>query len=215
MNQSAETNEKLTAKRGRPSISAEKRETTRARITSVARTLFQQDGYANVSVRRIAKEIGCAPMTLYSYYDAKIDILRSLWGDVFAGLLEELKPVSNVSDHEAIYKMGLVYVDYWLRHPEEYRLVFMAKGVTQSQVNVFLDNPEILSGYEIITEAISAIAPNDDAETLKTKLDFFLSALHGIAHNHITMSGYPWCSPEEQIKYAVMAISSENEAEGS
>jgi len=57
--------------RGRPAITTEQREEMRARIAGEAKRLFQTEGYSQVSMRRISKEIGCAPMTLYKYYEAE------------------------------------------------------------------------------------------------------------------------------------------------
>ncbi|MGH9661467.1 MAG: helix-turn-helix domain-containing protein, partial [Bryobacteraceae bacterium] len=40
----------------------------RAEILSAARDLFVKEGYAAVSMRRIAERVGCAPGTLYLHF---------------------------------------------------------------------------------------------------------------------------------------------------
>jgi len=132
-----------------------------ARISRVAEALFTQDGYGKVSLRRIAKEIGCTPMALYSYYDSKLDILQSLWGGVFEQLFARLGaivlPISGASETRSenarahLTSLCIAYIGFWLERPDDYRLVFMAEGVTQPDVSLFLDRPDIIAKYSILS----------------------------------------------------------------
>lgn len=203
------TASETTIRRGRPAISAEKRESMENRISETARKLFHTEGYSTVSMRRIASEIGCSPMTLYKYYDAKIDILRTLWSDVFKELFTSLDQfvVNDADPVERLVLLSTAYVDYWLRNREEYRLVFMADGVTQSDVSVFVDNPEIIARYDVLASSILAACPKaSDADALKVKLDALICTLHGIAHNVITISNYPWADRRKMIGLVVTGI---------
>ncbi|MEP3894509.1 MAG: TetR/AcrR family transcriptional regulator [Litorimonas sp.] len=200
---------KTPRKRGRPEMTASQKARMKKNISKTAQALFQDEGYAKVSMRKIAKEIGCTPMSLYRYYDSKIDILRSLWSDVLADLFSALETLpSSENAHHRLRNLGVGYVTYWIDKPEHYRLVFMAEGVTQPHVSLFVDNPDIIAKYDIFLDAILSLDGDGiPSEATKHKLDFFLSTLHGIAQNHITISGYPWSAPEKQIEYAVRALS--------
>ncbi|MFM9862595.1 MAG: TetR family transcriptional regulator, partial [Micropepsaceae bacterium] len=68
--------------RGRPPLSSDQVDMMRKRIADAARRLFRDEGFEAVSMRRLATEAGCTPMSLYTYFDGKIDVLRSVWGDV-------------------------------------------------------------------------------------------------------------------------------------
>jgi AcrR family transcriptional regulator len=200
-------------KRGRPAMSDKTKAEMRTQISTVASGLFKTEGFGNVSMRRIAKEIGCTPMSLYQYFDSKIDLLRSLWGDVFEALFARLEETSLSSDPTTrLWELGVGYVEFWLDNPESYRLVFMAEGISQPDVSLFLDNPNIVERYGVFLHGIaSANASTLSDEQLKLRLDLLLSALHGIAHNHITISGYPWSPPREQIKMCMQAICSDKD----
>ena len=52
--------------------------TSRAQILSVTRRLIDQDGWAKLSIRGLAKEIGIAPTTLYHHVQDKEDLLLLL-----------------------------------------------------------------------------------------------------------------------------------------
>lgn len=197
--------------RGRPAITDAKREGMRSEIAGIAKQLFQDEGYATISMRRIAGEIGCSPMTLYKYYDAKIDILRTLWSDVFNDLFQQLETVPKMgkagTGEDRLQCLGSIYVQYWLEHTEYYRLVFIADGVTQPDVDIFVDNPELVQHISIFAQAISDSCSEELApDVLKVKLDAFLCFLNGIAHNLITVSGYPWAAPDRMVAMAVRAV---------
>ncbi len=199
-------------KRGRPSISADKRRQMRKKIASSTQHLFQTEGYRQISMRRIASEVGCSPMTLYKYYDAKIDILHTLWADVFNTVFDDLDTIhiSQASARERLTLLATAYVDYWLNHTEHYRLVFMAEGVTQPDVSLFIESPDISARYEVFAVAImQAISSEISQDLLKKKLDAMICFLHGIAHNLITISGYDWPSTDYLIEAAIGGVLNE------
>ncbi|MEP3891318.1 MAG: TetR/AcrR family transcriptional regulator [Hellea sp.] len=196
------------AGRGRPEMSSAQREEMKLRISQAAKALFQEQGYAKISLRRIAKEIGCTPMTIYGYYPSKFDILRTLWGDVFKTLFDHLNSIENDGNPQTrLQSLCAAYVNFWINNPDYYRLVFMAEGVTQPDVSLFLDNPEIVAKYTLFLQALHHLQPQNEGQDAKAKLDFLLSAMHGVAHNKITISGYDWSSCDAQIGYAIKGIS--------
>jgi AcrR family transcriptional regulator len=54
------------------------RETIRRAILNAARSLFLAEGYANVSMRKIAEQIEYSPGAIYSYFPGKEDIFFAL-----------------------------------------------------------------------------------------------------------------------------------------
>src|SRR4026207_713322 len=54
------------------------REAVRRSILNAARTLFLAEGYANVSMRKIAEQIEYSPGAIYSYFTSKEDIFFAL-----------------------------------------------------------------------------------------------------------------------------------------
>lgn len=184
------------------------REKMQRRITEIAGKLFRENGYGHVSMRAIAKELDCTPMTLYRYYDAKIDILKSLWSGVIEDVFANIAACPRGESPRAhLTSICIAYVQYWLDHRDNYRLVFMAEGVMQPDVSLFLGGTGVIAQYTVFTEAIADLSALGGETTQKVKLDFLISALHGIAHNMITISGYEWSSAEAQISYVIAGIS--------
>ena len=198
--------------RGRPAVSLDQRRAMQKQIADAAKRLFATEGYSQVSIRRIAAEIGYAPMTLYKYYDAKIDILRTLWSGVFEDAFAHVEASAETAPDPKtkLTQISRAYVEYWLDHPEHYRLVFMAEGVTQPDVSLFVDNADIAQRFQVFASAIlEAHDGKIDAARVKQKLDALLCFLHGIAHNRITISGYPWTDIENLIAAAVQGVLAE------
>ena len=196
------------SRRGRPPLSEAERADVRQRIAEAARDLFQREGYARVSIRKIAQAVGYTPMAIYRYYASKREILQTLWGGVFAAAFAEVDAVAPQPNPTAqLVAIATAYVRYWIEHPEHYRLVFMAEGVTQPDVSVFLDDPEIIARFAVFAEALADASTRalSQAER-KLQLDLLVCMLHGIAHNHVTISGYPWASPVDLVRAGVRGI---------
>ncbi|MEQ9320606.1 MAG: TetR/AcrR family transcriptional regulator [Polyangiaceae bacterium] len=195
-------------RRGRPALSEADRLAVRARIAEAAEELFRADGYATVSICKIAKAVGYTPMAIYRYYESKLEILQTLWGGVFASVFEEVEAVEPQADPtERLVAISTAYVGYWLDHPDHYRLVFMAEGVTQPDVSLFVDDPELVARFGVFVEALAQASARElTGVEQKTKLDLLLCMLHGIAHNSVTISGYPWTAPGDLVREGVRGL---------
>jgi AcrR family transcriptional regulator len=193
-------------RRGRPSRSSEQIEDVRTRIAACAFKLFQEEGFAAVSMRRLAQEAGCTVMTVYKYYSRKIDVLRDLWARVFSDLFDELDAVAagHPDPAERLHAVSQAYVAFWLARRERYFLVFMSSGVTQADVSVFVhDDPQMMR-FGVFRESLASalnLAPH--APEVSAKADLLMAVLHGVAHNQITISGYPWTPPHTLVRAAV------------
>jgi len=103
--------------------------------------------------------------------------------------------------------ISLAYVQYWIDNQEKYRLVFMTDGISQSEVNIFVDNPEIGARFQIFLQTLSSLHENQlTPEQLKQKQDALICFLNGIAHNNVCHQRLRWSTPKELVTIAVKAI---------
>ncbi len=194
------------APRGRPVRSPEHIAETRAHIAACALNLFHQEGYAAISIRRLALESGCTPMTLYKYFENKFDILRTLWADVIGELFDGLDDIAaGEPDPVArLYAVAQGYVAFWLQHRDHYFLVFMSGGITQDDVRAFVDDAVLITRFDLLRTCLAdARADGIEASKLGAKSELLFCALNGIAQGLITISGYPWPEPETLVRGAV------------
>ncbi len=83
----------------------------------------------------------------------------------------------------------------------------MAEGVTQPDVSIFVDSTEIAASFEVFAAVIvECHGGSVEPDELKRKLDALICFLHGIAHNLITINGYPWTQADEMVAIAVDGI---------
>ena len=192
--------------RGRPTRSEEQIAERRDHISSCALRLFQEEGYEAVSMRRLAREADLTVMTLYKYFDNKIDILSALWAQVFAELFDHL---DQIAEREAdplarLHSVALGYVTYWLDHRQHYFMIFMSKGISQADVRGFIEDAATLERFNLLSDSLAAaLGDNVAADLKRLKSELLLCILNGIAHNLITISSYPWSDPEEIVRTAI------------
>jgi len=195
--------------RGRPARSKAQIEDTRAAIAACAMTLYREEGFEAVSMRRLAQEAGCTVMTLYKYFDGKIEVLRYLWGQVFGEMFDALDLVA-ARERNPVARLNAValgYVEFWLERRDRYFMVFMSSGVTQSDVSVFVADDPVLPRFALFRDCLAkALGARAGAAEITLKLDLLLCALNGVAHNLITISAYPWSDPKKLVRAAVAAI---------
>lgn len=195
--------------RGRPSRSPKQIEHMRAHIAACAMRLFEAEGFEAVSMRRLAQEAGCTVVTLYQYYDRKIDVLRDLWAQVFGELFDGLDAIA-ARETKPLGRLNAVafgYVDFWLQQRDRYFMVFMSSGVSQDDVSVFVADDPVLSRFDLFRTCLSealGTGATQAALTLKTQL--LLCGLNGVAHNLVTISGFPWAAPKRLVRGVVDGV---------
>lgn len=186
--------------RGRPPLSDVRMAQMRTRIAGAARCLFQQEGYEAISMRRLAKEVGCTPMSIYTYFDSKIDILRALWADMFEDLFAKIRKaeLTTTSPTDRLHAMCLAYVEFWLDQRSSYRMVFMSAGIDQGEVSVFVEASPVAGHYAVFFSAL-AIAADRPIADIVGAAQMLICGMNGIAHSLITISGYPWEPPQKLV----------------
>jgi AcrR family transcriptional regulator len=192
-----ESKQAAKASRGRPTLTKIELAQKQAAIANAARALFAAEGYGAVSIRNVAEAAGMSPMTLYRYFDAKIDVLRFLWSDVLNELFDSLEVIAKRERNEGkrLRKISIAYVRYWIDHPDHYRMIFMSEGISQPAVSVFVEQDEVIPRYALFSRCIEQATQPDEGD-LPVMTELLISSLHGIAHNHVTISGYVWQDPE-------------------
>lgn len=95
-------------------------------ILGKARDLVLQKGFAELSIRKLAEEIGYAPGTIYLYFKDRDDLVREICVRGFAALSEKMKSAAGVPDpQKRLVALMRAYAEFAVNNPETYRLSFM------------------------------------------------------------------------------------------
>jgi AcrR family transcriptional regulator len=87
---------------------------TREKIAATAISIADKEGFASVSMRRVALELGVGTMSLYYYVKTKADLLAAM-DDALMG--EILLPSVPENWRKALTEIALRTRDVFLRHP--------------------------------------------------------------------------------------------------
>jgi AcrR family transcriptional regulator len=98
----------------------------RDRILEAARRIVIREGFAALSMRKIADAIEYSPATLYLYFASRDEIARALCRQGYAQLLASFEPLAQIADPaERLRALARAYVAFGVAHPQTYRLIFM------------------------------------------------------------------------------------------
>ncbi len=106
---------------------ADHKDAVRRVILDAARELFVCEGYANVSLRKIARRIGYTPMAIYVHFRDKSEILDCICEESFACFRANAERLDGLGlpPRERLAAGLRAYVDFGLEHPHHYQLTFM------------------------------------------------------------------------------------------
>jgi len=163
---------------------ARERQAVARAILDAARDLFVSEGYANVSMRKIAERIEYSPAAIYRYFSSKDDLFFALAEEGFRLMAERVKPLREVADPlEAVRHLFVAFYEFSRARPEYFALMFLDRTV-----------PRISHQYERFAfvrdtrqELIDRLHEAVDAGTLPADLqpeaafNVLVASVHGVA----------------------------------
>ena len=158
-------------------------------ILKEARALFLQEGFEKTSIRKIADRIEYSPATIYLYFKDKNELLLALHQESFTHLFEALSSVASVPDaFERLIALGRAYIEYGLKHPEEYDLMFMLSAPLEAlecKQEIWCDGQKAIDLVKMMVEDCKQngyFKPDVDAEIAAIML---WAQVHGIVSLHL------------------------------
>ena len=166
-----------------------------------AREMFVADGYASVSMRKIADKIGYSPTTIYLYFKDKTDLVHQICEQTFARLAENIKAIQQLSDNpmEKLRSGLREYIYFGLKHPSQYEIVFITPLPVDFETSFEKSNGSIAFGTmrEVVAECVSAnLLKHNDIELISQTL---WAGIHGVTSLLIQHRGFPFVERERLI----------------
>ncbi len=186
----------------------------RSRILDAARELIRESGYGKLTIRKIADRIEYSPMSLYTHFADKHDILVALAQEGFAKLGKALPKPGSGEPLAVLRKAMLQYVDFGLKHPDEYGLVFMTRRSIERTPNPKASAepniPDDAGGQvafrrmlEYVDAAITINAVSGERFELAKVL---WAGIHGCVSLQLTQLGFPFGPPKLFAEAVVDAL---------
>ncbi|MFM0596029.1 MULTISPECIES: TetR/AcrR family transcriptional regulator [Paraburkholderia] len=105
-------------------LSADDIQQFREAMRSVAENAFATRGAQGVTMRELAKELGCSAMTPYRYFRDKDDILAMVRAAAFSRFAAHLEAAAENASGDNRLAVSDAYVAFALDEPHAYRLMF-------------------------------------------------------------------------------------------
>lgn len=130
------------------------KEFKREMILAAAMELFLHEGFENVSMRKIAEKIEYSPAAVYLHFKDKDELLHALHIKGFEQLYSEQLSVMNIKNPlERLKEHGKVYMNFALKNPEYYDLMFIKRGSGKKITQLKEWDPGYRS-YELLKENV-------------------------------------------------------------
>jgi len=180
------------------------KEALRQDILDAARELFVNEGYENVSMRRVAEKIEYSPTTIYLYFEDKASLLYVICEETFAGLCNGMETIRKAADDpvESLRRGCCAYVDFGLQYPNHYKLTFInhpqhprdEKRQLREESMGMKAYGNLRAGVEACIKAKQFRETNVEAVT-----QMMWAGGHGITSLLISMPDFPWVKKDELI----------------
>ncbi len=106
-----------------PDWRADRREAARARILETAWTLARENGLSGLSLRDVARNLGMAAPSLYSYFPSKDALYDAMFAQGYRELLD-LGPLEATDLREALAVSARRFAEFCVADPTRYQLLF-------------------------------------------------------------------------------------------
>ena len=116
----------------------------------VALATVEQSGAANLSIRKVAEEVGVTHRALYRHFDSKARLLQEVLCEGFRLFNRQL-----LSANETPEAFASAYVDFAMEHPHLYALMMREPPGERS--------PEVMAAQAPVIAWMQRSFPSDDA----------------------------------------------------
>ncbi|MFI2486631.1 TetR/AcrR family transcriptional regulator [Promicromonospora kroppenstedtii] len=155
---------------------------TRAAILDAAEELFAQDGYARVTIGRIAQAAGVAPNTVYVAFGNKVGLVRGLTERASGedSIQETLAAIAESDDAEAIVDLTVRSTGDVVHGHRRLMTLLIANAAADPEIGATLQGTERLlrERFGLITgrlATLGALRPDLDADQATDLLTYYLS----------------------------------------
>lgn len=133
-------------------------ELTKEAIIEKARFSFIDKGFQKVSMRSVAKELGCSHGAIYYHFKNKAELFYAVVSDDFSKLnaLVEKTAQSSEKKETKLFQLFLRFIEFGLNHQSQYEMMFMMRnlevdGLAQEAANL---------SYQKFAQAVHSLALN-------------------------------------------------------
>lgn len=183
-------------------------------ILAAAEELFIQDGYGNVSMRKIAEKVEYSATTLYRLFENKADIMEHLINEGYRGVYERYEEILARRPDSPLETLNLIvaeYVDFALQHPKHYELWFSTSQIEEVDGELRMTHGR--TTYRVYSVWIECIEECRGAGLFAARdslaiFQLIWGAVHGLISLRIHHPHFPWMPLREHVAELLALLNS-------
>ena len=163
------------------------RQQKRARILDAARELFVERGVEAVTLREIAQKIEYSTTAIYVQFADKAALVDAMLREDFGRFAEGLEAAASIVDPvERFIVLGDSYMDFAMRMPHHYQLLFLTppKGTNHKAE---LTSPAGIEGYRVLLATIEECIATKRLRPELTDGDGLAQVVWGSVHGIVSL----------------------------
>ncbi|HEX3025469.1 MAG TPA: TetR/AcrR family transcriptional regulator, partial [Chitinophagaceae bacterium] len=156
-------------------------------ILDASMKLFVEEGFDNVTIRKIADLIEYSPTTVYLYFKDKDEIFFQLSQVGFEKMLELNQNLTTIANPlMRLYKMGENYIHFGMSNPEFYDVMFIQRAPMDcirkmEELEWSAGNAAIENLKELLKECM------DKGLIQKASVEVVAMAIWGLVHGMVSL----------------------------
>lgn len=181
---------------------------TKIEILAAARALYAAQGFSGFTLRALADRVGVSATALYRHFQDKEDLFAALVDEGYRRFGEtQLRAAEAATPAERMTAAGRAYLDFALKHPEDYRLMF----ITPPNLGERLPEHVRTRARAVFRVLVDRVRDNIEAGLLPRGLDAEAAALAIWSLSHGMVSLYlagKWPGGEAELRASFRAAHS-------
>lgn len=185
----------------------------KVKILNAARELFAEDGYKNVTMRKIADKIEYSLPTIYEHFKNKAEILLAIYqqsGQLLFKIMQKIYE-QDIPPLEKIQAMGRAYITVGLENRDFYELTFLTNSIRAEQSQACSESDsqpcEIFESpaFKAFNLLVQVVKESQDEGYFSGREVMLISqtmwaGLHGLVSLVITHPEFPWVDQDKLIE---------------
>jgi len=153
----------------------------REQVLKTASKLFAEGGYENVSMRRIAENVGCSQMAMYRHFADKEALMQQLCINLYEQFTIRFHKTYDLIEDpkERLRQLIRQFMTLSITNPHHYKLVFLTLSFSEQAQNLRNRTTEPALAYFRKTLRL-ALPPNLPEAMVEQRMHQLLACLHGM-----------------------------------
>ena len=167
---------------------AREREELRTLILDAARELFVAEGVEAVTMRRIAEKIEYSPTAIYFHFRDKESLLAELCDCDFRAFAQRFAAMAEIADPvERLRASGYAYIDFGLKNPSHYRLMFMTPKNVSKENSAIRQGDPAEDAYAFLKGIVAEIMAAGRFRPEHTDVDLISQVIWSGVHGMVSL----------------------------